>query len=1264
MTDRATNSSQTSDETNRGSALSTTPTQRALTGGTTSVPTTPQEVTQAAPSRGRHTSTASSTLSPLGVTSPRERGGNPFESGSRFSRHTSTVFNESEGGLSIQDTDGLDYQTYAAATASSLTRGSSFKGKSSAEKKQSGSGLGKSAKTGGTAGPATMSRGSSAQRPAIKSRSASRARRLSDDEEDEDSDDIERRKGTEKVMSPAPVLFGSAQEQDDEVERRDRGEELVRRRMKDRAKAKKEQERLRKQREASAASTTRRASYNPSPANAEPAAEGSSSLGSALRPPITRGQSSSRSVSATPRSPPPRPSSILRSRNVSQASTTRSYADHQPSASVYSSEGETGSGTPTPGSPQRRVTSIRHVTSSIHGHSETGEEMDGDMFRDRQDRDEKAVSVADEAANEEPEAPASDSGLHFDEDDLRRAEMETVDGSDDESIEGSEVEYTLKDRQDAINVEHPFGLPIWKPALYKKDRSITRNAETALHATPSTTALHHLAPGNVIWTILFGMWLALICVLVAAVLWLVPWGGRKYGRVIWELGGYLFWPFGKYVEGAFEEVDEEDDHDGKQFDHGELHAQDPRGRERSPSSEQAGLLQHGQGSTTAYGATNDGDTSSSDRTVAGSDRARRESSPRKNLHLMQTSSHSSLRVRALGRVMYWATFYLVIAPLMLLVCIVCWGLVFTIPMAKLLWVLLTYLSDEPLSLHFRTPPDFSTPNSPERKPNDSQATDDETRTEDDEADEASPFTPVDARFPLRAGQRAPRHTRQDVASAKRHGRLIGPNGKILLCTYRAAGFQYYKYTIDGVNIMFINLLGVVVFVILDFFLLAPYVKRHGVHGLFGSLASEGFMFSCALLSIIPLSYFIGMAVASISAQSSIGMGAVINASFGSMIEIVLYGAGLMEGKGNLVEGSVVGSILAGVLLMPGVSMIGGAMRRKEQKFNARSAGVTSTMLIMAVIGILTPTMFYEIYGSFELSCTGCEPDHDGVSTCSTCYYRHVDPADDPFYQNVVKKLATWCAILLVFSYLLGLWFSLRTHASQIWQNAGHRIEEGHQHDASGASKKEEADAQGGGHDAPNWSRFKSASVLLICTALYAVVAEILIDAVDAVLQGAAISEKLLGITLFALAPACTEFFNAVSFALNGNVALSLEIGSAYVLQACLIQVPAALAFSAIYGIGKSSHVGEYFTLVFPRWDSVAIIFSVFLLTYVYIEARANYYRGSILVVAYLVLLGGFVYAPGDRDTSDDPELQGLAVQAVWHELSLRQRAQAWLSRMM
>lgn len=69
----------------------------------------------------------------------------------------------------------------------------------------------------------------------------------------------------------------------------------------------------------------------------------------------------------------------------------------------------------------------------------------------------------------------------------------------------------------------------------------------------------------------------------------------------------------------------------------------------------------------------------------------------------------------------------------------------------------------------------------------------------------------------------------------------------------------------------------------------------------------------------------------------------------------------------------------------------------------------------------------------------------------------------------------------------------------------------------------------GGHDAPNWSRTKSAVILLTATIAYAIIAEILVNTVDAVLSaGVSIDEKFLGITLFALVPNTTEFLVSLS----------------------------------------------------------------------------------------------------------------------------------------
>ncbi|WVN85581.1 calcium/proton exchanger [Cryptococcus depauperatus CBS 7841] len=997
---------------------------------------------------------------------------------------------------------------------------------------------------------------------------------------------------------------------------------------------------------------------------------------------------------------------------------------------------------------------------------------------------------------------------------------------EDEEDEDADDGVTVRDRQDAINIEHPFGLPIWKPALYHKSRSVTRNAESALHSIPSAAAESHLLPGNILWIILFGWWLALACFIVAIVVsGAEAFGGGRggYGTTLRGLAWYIGWPFGKYVEGEGGPPEDSDDEETNE-----------RGEEQGRSG--YGAVDNGSPVSKKHQRQVASDASSSNKTLRrASNGAHPEESsqPRgiststnrandrhgvsfasgvkgkdsKDERMGLFSRHSFRRPRnkranMYGRLVYWPVFFLVVAPVMLFVCILCWSFVITIPMAKLSWKLINLLWYRPLEINFRSAPKIPVP-SPSNHLDGAPQSSDGSASATVTGDSPTTFTLKRAR--LTAGQVAP---------------TSGPTSTVLLCTYRAVGLQYYKYTVGGVNILFINLLPLVFFTIVDGLLILPAVERNEHLGrpispFLRFITSQALIFILALASVIPLSYFIGMAVASISAQSSIGMGAVINATFGSIIEIILYSIALTQGKGRLVEGSIIGSILAGVLLMPGASMCSSALKRKEQKFNAKSAGVTSTMLIMAIIGTLTPTMFYQTYGSFELHCNGC-PDNSVSSTdsmmlkpdntwaCKQCYYKHPDPEKDPFYQENVKTLMYGCAAILVFSYMIGLWFSLRTHAAQIWQNpqqlmraeevlgpnhpavkatlaqrltpqalaqhllplhkqAGaigaspvapmggpHAVQGGLRLDPTGLPKTDEQDAppttttfhshghqqlsnqpdtarpgshfvlpggytpylesidqasrstrlspmrlpsslttedftravavatvsalrhQGsivdsdkkhrtspidghagvntvgiakdedhgkehGGHEAPSWTRDVSAGVLLACTLLYAIIAEILVDVVDVVLKGSGIDEKFLGLTLFALVPNTTEFMNAMSFALNGNIALSMEIGSAYALQVCLLQIPAMVAFSALYGSEKMGDVINTFTLIFPRWDVIAIILSIFLLTYTYIEARSNYHRGSILVLAYVVLIMGFYYAPprGQEDSNDN-----------------------------
>jgi Ca2+:H+ antiporter len=99
--------------------------------------------------------------------------------------------------------------------------------------------------------------------------------------------------------------------------------------------------------------------------------------------------------------------------------------------------------------------------------------------------------------------------------------------------------------------------------------------------------------------------------------------------------------------------------------------------------------------------------------------------------------------------------------------------------------------------------------------------------------------------------------------------------------------------------------------------------------------------------------------------------------------------------------------------------------------------------------------------------------------------------------------------------------------------------------------------------------------------------------------------------------------------MNGNIALSMEIGSAYALQVCLLQIPALVLFSALYTgdpMSPGNDLAHTFTLLFPQWDMVTVILCVFLLSYMYGEGKSNYFKGSILLLSYLVVVTGYYFS--------------------------------------
>ena len=463
------------------------------------------------------------------------------------------------------------------------------------------------------------------------------------------------------------------------------------------------------------------------------------------------------------------------------------------------------------------------------------------------------------------------------------------DEEDDDADLSDAESFTLRDRQQAINETHPFGIRIWKPALYKKNRSVEKTAEGDIHSSPGGRVSSWLWIFNIFWTLLFGWWLAIAAALGATTCFILAFtpGAMGYGRVLWGLSKYLFYPFGQFVKLEQDEAyAEEDEGEGRSITEYE--------QWQSGDLEENRLFFGPLTSWSLVGRRRDSmDSADENDSLLGHSRTgghTNQQGPRNKRRLFGRGQWT------FGRVIFFIFFYFLITPLLLLASGICWFLVFWIPMGKVTLLLFYHLRRHPLALSFHSDAAYS------RGPS-------------------------------------------------------SPSSSVLLCTYRAVGSKYWKYTIDGTNIFLINLIGVVLFAIFDYWVLDVAL------GLDIWLVHPGFVFALALFSIIPLAYFIGQAVASISAQSSMGVGAAINAFFSTIVEVFLYCVALNQGKGQLVEGSIIGSIFAGILFLPGLSMCFGAIKRKTQRFNVKSAGVTSTMLLFAVIAAFGPTLFYQIYGS-------------------------------------------------------------------------------------------------------------------------------------------------------------------------------------------------------------------------------------------------------------------------------------------------------------
>src|SRR5690242_4936893 len=157
------------------------------------------------------------------------------------------------------------------------------------------------------------------------------------------------------------------------------------------------------------------------------------------------------------------------------------------------------------------------------------------------------------------------------------------------------------------------------------------------------------------------------------------------------------------------------------------------------------------------------------------------------------------------------------------------------------------------------------------------------------------------------------------------------------------------------------------------------------------------IFVVTALAIIPLSGLLGEATEEIATYTGPTLGGLLNATLGNLAELIIAILALRAGLVDLVKASITGSILGNLLLVLGAAQLAGGLRHKTQRFSVALAGLSISLLVIAVIGLVIPAIFHAT---------------------------HVDPA-----RELTHHVSVGVAALLMIGYALSLLFSMGTHRS-------------------------------------------------------------------------------------------------------------------------------------------------------------------------------------------------------------------------------------------
>ena len=329
--------------------------------------------------------------------------------------------------------------------------------------------------------------------------------------------------------------------------------------------------------------------------------------------------------------------------------------------------------------------------------------------------------------------------------------------------------------------------------------------------------------------------------------------------------------------------------------------------------------------------------------------------------------------------------------------------------------------------------------------------------------------------------------------------------------------------------------------------------------------SSPIVFVTAALAIIPLANLMGRATEFLAERVGVGLGGLVNSTFGNACELIIGIAALQAGLIDVVEASITGSIIGNVLLVLGASTLAGGLKYEKQTFNRTAATTSATLLALAAISLTVPTVFHYTAHGAQVNAT---------------------------------KLALAISCVLFITYILGLVFSLKTHRGLYSCEADDEVDT-----ALGIK---------------SWSIQKSLVILLVSAVLVAVLSEDLVHAISETAQALHVSNVFIGVILVAIIGNAAEHSTAVLMAMRNKMDLAINIALGSGTQIALFVAP-ILVFVSFW-------LGTPMDLCFTELEVLSIVVSVIILSFVAADGECNWLEGVQLLAVYVILGAAFYFS--------------------------------------